>query len=230
MLRTRGVNVLCVCFLLALSGLQGGAISVVYYGQRYLDWGPSQLGYYVAGFSLSGGAMIVVVHPLVSALLGRRLTDLAMVRAVYLGPAAYFLLLALLPNKGTLAFALLPLFGLGPCALPHFRALFAASRPDEALGETLALVAALESLPQLIASPLASLAFAAFLHTPSVVLVGCAALPLVATLGLWALFRTPARAIVDVDAPPLLAAAINVHNAAAGERAADVPAGSEPSA
>ena len=49
----------------------------------------------------------------------------------------------------------------------------------------MALIAALESIPTVCATPLASFAFGAFLHRPWVVLLGCAALSLCSMLILW---------------------------------------------
>ena len=93
-----------------------------------------------------------------------------MVRLAYVGPIAYYATLAAAPRHTDIfVWALLPLFALGPTALPHFRALFSRAQPDCAQGEQMALVAALESLPQLYASPLASALFFWLLHTPSAV-------------------------------------------------------------
>ena len=64
-----------------------------------------------------------------------------------------------------------------------------AEAADEAQGEQLALVAALESLPALYASPLASLAFGVWLHQPWVVLAIAAGVLLVAMLLLWLCVR-----------------------------------------
>ena len=106
------------------------------------------------------------------------------------------------------AYALLPLLAMGGCALPHFRACFSkvshpsnhrritagqspikrsppqARGPSEQ-GETMSLIAALESLPSLLASPLASLAFRYTLASPEgarPVLGACAAGPALAML------------------------------------------------
>ena len=185
MLRTPKMRPLCAAFLLAMGGLNGGAISVVFYGQRYLGWGQQQIGYYIGAFSVLGGLMIVCVHPTASWLLGRPISDLTMVRFAYILPLAYFMLLAALPRKDVLVFALLPLFAAGPTALPHFRALFSRARPDDAQGEQMSLVAALESLPQLYSAPLASLAFNLLLHQPWIVLLGAGILPIGAMLVLW---------------------------------------------
>ena len=171
--------------LSAVHRLNGGAIATVFYGQRYLDWQQQQIGLYMAVFSLVGSLFILTIQPLLSRVLRRKVTDLEMARLAYIGPVAYFALLATLPNPSVMAFALLPLFSLATTALPHFRALFSKAQSDAAQGEQMSLVAALESLPQLYAAPLAALAFNKLLHHPQLVLLGAAALPLAAMVLLW---------------------------------------------
>ena len=188
------LNGLCIAFVIAVGGLNGGAISMVYYGQRYLNWGQQEIGYYMVAFSATGATYILGLHPALSWLLGRRISDLAMVRCAYFGPVLYFVVLALaasgvLPRPDILAYAAMPLLSLGSLALPHFRALFSIAQPDYAQGEQLAFVAALESTPLLYAAPIASAAFQACLHHPSVVLLGCTVLPIVAILLLWLVVR-----------------------------------------
>lgn len=186
MLRTERLNVLGVAFVLAVGGITGGAISIVFYGQRYLSWGQQQIGLLIAGFSLFGACAITFVHPLLSCIFGRRISDLTMVRCAYVGPVLYFPLFVLLPRKDICAYALLPLLASGMSALPHFRALMSLARPDNAQGELLSLVAALESTPSLYASAGAAILFNVFLHQPWIVLVGWGSgLPLVAMLLLW---------------------------------------------
>ena len=84
-----------------------------------------------------------------------------------------------------LVYALLPLFSLCSVAIPHFRALFSLAQPDEAQGEQMALIAALESLPQLYAGPLAALAFGVWIRTPWVVFACAITVLLAAILLLW---------------------------------------------
>ena len=63
-LRTRRLNVLCIAFACAMGGLNGGAVSIVFYGQRYLGWTQQQIGYFIAGFSFLGCDMSHMhVHP-----------------------------------------------------------------------------------------------------------------------------------------------------------------------
>ena len=209
-LRTARLRVLCVAFLFAMGGSTGGAISVVFYGQRYLNWGQQQVALYFVGFGASSATMILALQPALSRLRGRTLTDHDMVRIAYLGPTVYFGLLGVLPRTDVLAFALLPIFALGPAGLPHFRALFSIACPDEAQGEQMSFVAALESLPQLYAAPLAALAFRAAMHTPQLVLVACAAVPLVATI-LLCLLPQSRRAPGGADEEPARAAALIVN-------------------
>ena len=100
-----------------------------------------------------------------------------MVRGCIVGPVVYLLLIALLPAPAHVAFYAMPLLGLNACALPFFRACFSKARPLERQGETLMLVAALESVGQMLAAPLAAAAFALLLHTPRLVfLLGVAPL------------------------------------------------------
>lgn len=193
MLRTPRLNILCLAFLLAMGGLNGGAMTVVFFGQRYLGWQQQQIGTYIAIFSATGGLFNLILHPLISKITGRRPSDLTMVRCAYVGPVMYFAILsAMSKHASTLAYALLPLFSLGATATPHFRGLFSRAQADEAQGEQMALVAALESLPNLYASPLASLGFRACLHTPWMVLVGAGVvLPSTAILTLWLCVGSP---------------------------------------
>ena len=103
-----------------------------------------------------------------------------MVRGCTVGPVIYLLLIALLPSPARVAFYAMPLLGLNACALPFFRACFSKARPLERQGETLMLVAALESVGQMVAAPLAALGFALLLHTPRLVFVFGAVLVVVA--------------------------------------------------
>ena len=107
------------------------------------------------------------------------------------GPPLYLLALFLAPADACEHIALwgMPLLGLGACALPHFRALFSTARPAERQGETMALVAALESVPQMVASPLAALAFTHLLQTPQLIFIACMAPVLLALLLLSTLRR-----------------------------------------
>ena len=57
-----------------------------------------------------------------------------------------------------LLFAAMPLFSLGATALPHFRALFSKAVGGAQQGERMAVVGALESLPQVYLQPLVSVA------------------------------------------------------------------------
>ena len=66
----------------------------------------------------------------------------------------------------------------------QYRALISSLQPDNEQGQAFAMIAVLESLPGLWASPLASLAFSCFLHRPGLVLLGCAALPVCTLLTL----------------------------------------------
>ena len=185
MFRDPKMRALCVAFALALGGMNGGALTLVFYGLHYLGWRQQEVSTFTAAFTASGAILIAIVHPLLCRVLGRKVTDLSMIRGAYLGPILYFGLLGLLPRPDIVIFALLPLFALGPVGLPHFRACFSLSKADDAQGEQLAAVAALESLPALYAAPVASLAFAQFLHQPRVVLLGCTLLPLAAVVLLW---------------------------------------------
>ena len=102
------------------------------------------------------------------------------VRGCIVGPVIYLLLIALLPSPARVAFYAMPLLGLNACALPFFRACFSKARPLERQGETLMLVAALESVGSMVAAPLAALGFALLLHTPRLVFVFGAVLVVVA--------------------------------------------------
>lgn len=69
----RRLNVLCVAFICGLGGATGGAVSIVFYGQRYLGWKQQHLGYFFSAFSFLGAVAILVGHPFLSYLAGRRL-------------------------------------------------------------------------------------------------------------------------------------------------------------
>lgn len=182
------LGALTVAFLLATGGVQGGVQAFILYAQRYLDWKEEQIGFFVAPFSALGATMILLVHPVATCLLRRPPSDLSMVRAAYFAPLVYFSLLAIFPSQAEpIAYGALPLLTAGACALPHFRALFSAARPPEHQGEQMALVAALETLPQLFATPLVSVAFSALIHTPSLVFVICGAILAVVILLLFCL-------------------------------------------
>ena len=99
LLRTRKLRGLCASFVLAMGGATGGASTVVYYGQRYLGWRQQQIGIFFGGFSMTGALLVMIVHPLVSWVSGRRVSDLTMVRYAYAGPVLYFALVAALPRK-----------------------------------------------------------------------------------------------------------------------------------
>ena len=116
-------------------------------------------------------------------------------RGAYLGPPVYLLLLYLAPldAREAVAFWAIPLLGCGACALPHFRALFSAARPAERQGETMAMVAALESIPQMVASPLCALAFTRMLSAPQFIFVAAAGPVLLALLLLASLRRASLR-------------------------------------
>ena len=109
-----------------------------------------------------------------------RIADLHMVRCCTVGPVIYLLLIALLPSPAHIAFYAMPLLGLNACALPFFRACFSKARPLDRQGETLMLVAALESVAQMVAAPLAALGFALLLHAPRLVFIFGAGLVVVA--------------------------------------------------
>ena len=148
-----GLNRLCAAFVLALSSSAGGVSAFLLYAQRFLDWEEGKIGLFVALFAVVTGTMILFNTIVLPRLLARCCArppphDLSMVRAAFLGPPAYLLLLYLAPYdaREAVAFCGIPLLGCGACALPHFRALFSAARPVAPRGQNAVLVA-----PQLTA-------------------------------------------------------------------------------
>jgi MFS family permease len=211
---------LALAFLLATGGVQAGVQAFILYAQRYLDWREEKIGLYVAPFSALGATLILIAHPLATYLLKRPPTDLSMVRAAYFGPVLYFTLLAAFPaHAEPIAFGAMPLLASGACALPHFRALFSAARPQAQQGEQMALVAALESLPALYATPLIAVAFSAFIHTPNRVFLLCNG---AVGLAILMLFCIRQRAVIGAadGASQSLREALSMH-----ETASHAPAG-----
>ena len=149
-----GLNRLCAAFVLALSSSAGGVSAFLLYAQRFLDWEEGKIGLFVALFAVVTGTMILFNTIALPRLLARCCAcppphDLSMVRAAFLGPPTYLLLLYLAPSddaREAVAFCGIPLLGCGACALPHFRALFSAARPVAPRGQNAVLVA-----PQLTA-------------------------------------------------------------------------------
>lgn len=209
-----GLNRLCAAFVLATSSSAGGVSAFLLYAQRYLHWEVGKIGLYVALFAVTTGTMILcntLILPRLLARCGGRPPphDLSMVRGAYLGPPVYLLLLYLAPldAREAVAFWAIPLLGCGACAIPHLRALFSAARPAERQGETMAMVAALESIPQMVASPLCALAFTRMLSAPQFIFVAAAAPVLLALLLLASLRRASLRPHRDEGcAPPILVA------------------------
>mmetsp|Transcript_9499 Transcript_9499/g.31591 ORF Transcript_9499/g.31591 Transcript_9499/m.31591 type:complete len:502 (-) Transcript_9499:666-2171(-) len=206
---------LALAFLLATGGVQAGVQAFILYAQRYLDWKEEMIGLFVAPFSALGATMLLVAHPLATFVLKRPPTDLSMVRAAYFGPVLYFSLLAAFPSHAEpIAFGAMPLLSAGACALPHFRALFSASRPQAQQGEQMALVAALESLPALYATPLIAVAFSALIHTPNRVFLLCNAVLGMAILLLMCIRPRAVVAAAD-GASGSLRDALSMHETAA---------------
>lgn len=195
-----GLNRLCLAFVLALSSSAGGVSAFLLYAQRFLGWKEGKIGFFVALFSVVSGTMILSNTHLLPRLLARGcgrppLHDLSLVRGAFLGPPAYLLLLYLAPVHAREAVALwaIPLLSCGACALPHFRALFSAARPAARQGETMAMVAALESLPQMVASPVCAFAFTHMLSAPQLIFVVSSGPVLLALLLLASLRQTTLR-------------------------------------
>lgn len=186
MLFRRRLNVLCVGFLLGMLGVSSGAGCLVFYGQRFLGWDQMHIAALLAIFSSTGSIFCFVVQPLACKLFRRRVSDLTIVRVAYIGPILYFTLVAMLPLSNNVLYGLLPLLSFAACAIPHWRALFSLAQTDDAQGEQMSLIAALESVPQLISSPIVAVTFRFFIHTPWIVLIGAGAvLPAMTMLLVW---------------------------------------------
>ena len=184
----RRLRLLSLAFLFGTGGLQGGALTFVLYAQRFLSWGAGDIGEYMSAFSGTCAALLLLNLAAVTWLCGRaRPSPLAYVRAGYAAPFLFFGLLAVIAGMAPDAirvacWALLPLLCFGMLGMPYNRALFSAARPDDAQGETLALIAAIESLPSMYASPAGALLFASFEHQPWIVFGALSSLVLLAQL------------------------------------------------
>jgi MFS family permease len=131
MLGDKRVRGLCIAFSLAMGGVNGGISTLVQYARHEAGWGQEQISYFIAAYSACAATFIIGTQPLLSCLLGRRVTDLSMCRGAYFGPVLFLCMLGFIPMArfNVAVFAMLPLACSGAVAIPHFRALFSRAKP-----------------------------------------------------------------------------------------------------
>ncbi len=137
------------------------------YAEQYMGWGSEAIGTWMTAHLLVNAPVIFLLNPVLGLVLRRRPTHVEVLRVSMLGPIIFCALLSLLPARslGTFSYIGLPLYSCAFASIPHYRATFSSLCSSANQGEQLALVAALESVPQLLATPCLSLAFRALAHS-----------------------------------------------------------------
>jgi DHA1 family tetracycline resistance protein-like MFS transporter len=165
---------LMIFLVFTLVGQVGGTIWIVYGSDRY-GWTPLWLGISIAAF----GLLHAIVQAFVAGVLTERWGErVALFIGVIADGSASVLLAA--ASQGWMAFALMPLFGLGAVGLPALQSLLSAKVEAQKQGRLQGVLASLTSLVS-IAGPLAisSIYFAYRASFPGLVWVAGAALYLV---------------------------------------------------
>ena len=137
------------------------------FAEQYMGWGSEAIGTWMTAHLLINAPVIFLLDPVLGLLLRRRPTHVEVLRVATMGPIVFCALLSLLPVRclGTFSYIGLPLYSCAFASIPHYRATFSSLCSSANQGEQLALVAALESVPQLLATPCLTLAFRALAHS-----------------------------------------------------------------